>query len=390
MRKLLITLIVGILLIPTIRVSAITLGEYENKLAQYKNELAANQSAQNKTSGQIASANNEINGLKDELLKLSGELEELNEEIDKYNVEIKDKIKQSKELIEYLELSGMSNMFLEYLFDADSVTDLLYRSVTVNELIEYNNKTIDDLNKLISDNKAREKEIANRKVEIAKLEEELNKKVVELNNTKTTLSAGAVSIEKELKYYDEKVSYYKKIGCKSSDVIGVDCAQNISTYGFRRPTTTGYVTQNASSSHRGVDIGSKNGTREKIYPVGDGTIDEVYKDYYGALCLRITHYNAKDGKWYTSIYAHLSSYAPNLYAGKKITSDQYIGYMGNTGYSFGNHLHLEVMPCRYGVDNQCFSWNSYVAFAKRQIANGYSYQKLLGLPNGLYNSWSSR
>ena len=390
MRKFFLALLVGILLIPTLRVNAITLGEYENKLAQYKSELAANQSAQNKTSGQIASTNNEINNLKDELLKLSKELESLNEEIDKYNVEIKDKIKQSKELIEYLEVSGMSNMFLEYLFDADSVTDLLYRSVTVNELIDYNNKTIEDLNKLIADNKAREKEIANRKVEIAKLEESLNKKVVELNNTKTTLSAGAVTIEKELKYYEEKVKYYKKVGCKSSDVIGVHCAQNVSTYGFRRPTTTGYVTQNASSSHRGIDVGSRNGTREKIYPVGDGTIDEVYKDYYGALCVRITHYNAKDSKWYTSIYCHMSSYAPNLYNGKRITSDQYIGYMGNTGYSFGNHLHLEVMPCRYGIDNQCFSWNNYVAFAKRTIANGYSYQKLLGLPTGLYNSWSSR
>ena len=86
----------------------------------------------------------------------------------------------------------------------------------------------------------------------------------------------------------------------------------------------------------------------------------------------------------------MSSYAPNLYNGKKITSDQYIGYMGNTGYSFGNHLHLEVIPCRYGIDSQCFTWNDYVAFAKRTIANGYSYQKLLGLPNGLYNSWNSR
>ena len=376
-----ILIVLAFLLVPTIKGYAITLGEYEEKLAKYKAELAENQSKINKTTGEINSANNEINNLKNEVLELTKEVEVLNEEIDKYNVEIKEKIKSSKELIEYLEVSSKGNMYLEYVFDATSINDLIYRSATVEELIEYNNKTIEELNKMINDNKIREQNISKRKEEITKIENNLNNRIASLGQTKATLTSGAVTIEKELKSFDEKV-------------IGVDCAVEISTYGFRRPTEQGYVTQNQSATHRGLDIGSKRGTSEKIYPVGDGTIEEVYKDYYGALCVRMSHKNAKDGKWYTSIYCHMSSYAPGIYvgmkAGKKVSSNDYLGYMGNTGYSFGNHLHIELMPCRYLVDNNCFNWNSYVSFARNQFNSGFNQRKVINYPNGLYNAWTTR
>ena len=394
MRKICKALIVlAVLLVPTIKGYAITLGEYEDKLNKYKAELAENQSKINKTTGEINSANNEINNLKNEVLELTKEVEVLNEEIDKFNVEIKEKIESSKELIEYLEVSSKGNMYLEYVFDASSINDLIYRSATVEELIEYNNKTIEELNKMINDNKIREQNIAKRKEEISKIENNLNNRIASLGQTKATLTSGAVTIEKELKSFDEKVKFYKSKGCKSSDVIGVDCAVEISTYGFRRPTETGYVTQNQSATHRGLDIGSKKGTGEKIYPVGDGTIEEVYKDYYGALCVRMSHKNAKDGKWYTSIYCHLSSFAPGIYVGmkpKRISSNDFLGYMGNTGYSFGNHLHIELIPCRYLVDNNCFNWNSYVNFARNQFNSGYNQRKVVNYPNGLYNAWSTR
>jgi murein DD-endopeptidase MepM/ murein hydrolase activator NlpD len=373
-----------------------TLGYYEEKLAQYKKEMQDNKNAINKTQSEINSSQNQIERLKNETLALTNEVKKLNEEIDKYQGDIKDKLAESKQIIEYMQLSNDRNVCLHYVFKADSVTELINRSYVVKELVDYNTKVVKELEQMISDNEKRQKEIDKRKIKITETESQLEDNIVSLGEKKETLSAGGVNIEKQIKIYDELVKMYKNKGCKTNDVIGVDCAVTGGSSVFRRPTTTGYITQEAyyktSYSHRAVDIGSKNGRREKIYPIADGTITSKYYDNYGALCLAIEHYNLKDRKYYTSLYVHMSSYAPGLYVGKKVTSDQYIGYMGDTGYAFGVHLHMEVFPCRLynPSDSNCYRWSVYDAYAKRLLRSGYNPRNLISFPKGTYNSWSSR
>jgi peptidoglycan hydrolase CwlO-like protein len=362
-----------------------TLGYYEEKLAQYKREMQENKNAINKTQSEINSSQNKIEQLKNETLSLTNEVKKLNEEIDKYQGDIKDKLVESKQILEYMQISNDKNVYLDYVFKADSVTDLINRGYVVKELVDYNTKVVKELEQMISDNENRQKEIDKRKVKISETESQLSENIVELGEKKESLSAGGINIEKQIKIYDELVTMYKKKGCKTNDVIGVDCAVTGGSSVFRRPTKTGYITQEAyyktSYSHRAVDIGSKNGRKEKIYPIADGTITSKYYDNYGALCLAIEHYNLKDRKYYTS-----------LYVGKKVTSDQYIGYMGDTGYAFGVHLHMEVFPCRLynPSDSNCYKWSVYDAYAKRLLRSGYNPRNLIAFPKGTYNSWSTR
>ena len=374
-----------------------TLGYYEEKLAQAKQEASDNLKAINKTESEINYSKNQIERLKNETLALADEVKKLNEEIEKYQFNIKDKLSESKQIIEYMQLSSGHNVYLDYVFKADSITDLINRDYVVKEIVAYNEKIISELKQIIKDNENRQVEIDKRKVKIAETEKALEVSIESLGQKKESLSVGGVDIDKEIKIYQEQVNYYKSKGCKSDDVIGVDCAvANSGTSVFRRPTTTGYLTQEQyykpSYTHRGVDIGSKNGRKEKIYPVADGTIVAIFQDNYHALCIAIEHYNILDKTYYTSLYGHLSSYAPGLKVGQKITSSQYIGYMGDTGYSFGVHLHMEVIPCRlYNPnDTRCYRWDSYVAYAKQVLSNGYNVRNLISFPKGTYNSWSTR
>jgi len=391
------TLVFLFQLFSPIDVSAITLGEYEAKLNKYIKEAEENKNAINKTQSEIVSANNQINNLKNEMIQLGNEIQVLNSEIDDYNQKIKDKLLQSKQIIEYMQLSSGENAYLEYVFNADTTSDLIYRSAVVKELVDYNNRAIAEMEQLIVDNEHRQKEIDKRKEEINKKESELTSKIGDLGEQKSTLTEAGVSVAKEIKIYQELVESYKKLGCKSHHEIGVDCAVSGDAGLFRRPTQTGYVTQEAyyskSYTHRGLDIGSYKKTSEKIYPVANGKIIAKYEDYYGALVIAIEHYSATKKTWYTSIYAHLDSYAPNLYVGKTVTSDQYIGYMGNTGYSFGVHLHFELIPCRmyHWNDPNCSTWNSYASYATNVLKNGYKGPRsLIVFPDGLYNSWNTR
>ena len=374
-----------------------TLGYYEEKLAQAKQEAKNNLNAINKTESEINYSRNQIEKLKNETLALTNEIKVLTEEIEKYQFEIKDKLSESKQIIEYMQMSNGKNVYIDYVFKADSITELINRSFVVQEIVDYNNKVISNLKQIIKDNSKRQEEIDSRKLKIASTEKQLEENIVSLGEKKESLSAGGVSIEKEIEIYEKQVNYYKNLGCKTNDVIGVDCAvAGAGTGVFRRPTVTGYVTQEMyykpSYSHRAVDIGSKNGRKEKIYPIADGVITSIYRDNYGALCVTIEHYNINDRKYYTSLYVHMSSYAPGIYVGQKITSNQYIGYMGDTGYAFGVHLHMEVFPCRLynSSDKNCYRWSVYDSYAKKLMKNGYNVRNLITFPKGTYNSWSSR
>ena len=376
---------------------AITLGEYEAKLDQYKKEASDNKAAINMTEGEMKNANAQIDNLKSEMNKLLDEVKALNSEIDDYNNQIKDKLLQSQQLVEYMQLSTGENVYLEYVFKADSTSDLIYRVALVKELVDYNNRSIEEMKQIISDNKNRETEIEKRKVEIESKEEALKGKLVQLGEKKESLDNMGVTVSQQIKIYEELVASYKKLGCKSSDVIGVDCAVSGDAGVFRRPTKSGYITQEAyykpSYTHRAVDVGSRNGSGERIYPVANGRIVAKYIDIYGALCIAVEHYNSVDGKWYTSLYAHLSSYAPNLKVGDYVTSDQYLGYMGNTGYSFGIHLHLEVFPCRLNNlgDANCSNLSKFISYGTNLLKNGYKGPRaLINFPSGTYNSWNSR
>lgn len=399
MRKIIYILLILCLLIPLfpIETKAITLGEYEAKLNKYKTDAENNQKAINKTESQINQANADIQYIKQEMKNMANEIEEMQEEIVKYNAEIKKKGEQTKEIVAYYQLSEGENVYLEYLFGADNITDLIYRSSIVEQLTAYNNQVIDELENMIKANKQREVELNNKEKQLQEKEKYLAQKVVELGEEKSSLSVASVSISQQIKIYQELVTSYKKAGCKSSDVIGVDCAVQGEAGVFRRPTKTGYVTSEFGFRwgrlHRGIDISSSKKTGEKIYPIANGKIIAKYQDSSGALILAIEHYSSAKGKWYTSLYGHMSSYAPGLYVGKNVTSEQYIGYMGNTGYSFGVHLHMEVIPCRLynWSDRNCSTWNGYVNYANKLANQGYKGPRsLINFPKGTYKSWSTR
>lgn len=103
--------------------------------------------------------------------------------------------------------------------------------------------------------------------------------------------------------------------------------------------------------HNGIDIIGDNGKNngagylDYILAHSDGKIVGIRKDYqtndktgssYGNYIL-IKHDNG-----YYTLYAHLKYGSINLNVGDTVTKGQVIAYMGNTGMSYGAHLHFEV------------------------------------------------
>ena len=156
---------------------------------------------------------------------------------------------------------------------------------------------------------------------------------------------------------------------------------------WRLPTEMGTISQYPSYWHAAYDITSPRGSNEPIFPVANGTISNIYRDPAGALVVTVLH--NIDGKFYTSQYAHLSSFASDIYIGKEVTVNDCLGLMGTTGYSTGVHLHIAVVDCALFDPNDpyCSNLNSFFSYAKTRTSQGY-----LGLGQHVYvpSSWSSR
>lgn len=389
-----IALLISFIPIPT---KAETLKQYKDLLAKEKAKYEANQASINKTQSEINSTNNEIENIKKEMISMAAEIGQLQEDVTSYKEEIEKKELQTKKLIEYLQLSGEENLYLEYAFGAETITDLIYRMSVVEQLTSYNDNVIKELRVLIEKCEKREQEINKKEKELNAKQADLEKLVVSLGEDKATLSESGVSVSKQIKFYEDTIKQYEKEGCKDNDVIGVDCATTVSSGTWRRPTTSGYVTSEFGyrwgSLHRAVDTGNKNPYQTKIYAVAAGKITRIYSDYYGAKVVLIEHYDAKTKTYYTSDYCHMSSYNPKIYEGMQVTSNTWIGYMGMSGKATGPHLHLEIFPCRlYNLaDKNCSTWNKYVAYAEKMYKNGYKGPRgLINFPKGTYNSWSNR
>ncbi len=104
--------------------------------------------------------------------------------------------------------------------------------------------------------------------------------------------------------------------------------------------TLGKTTQRYWFCHNGWDIANPEGT--PVYAVDDGVVKFAgWSDKgYGNMVV-IDH-----GGRYQTLYAHFRN-TPSVSDGQSVVAGEIIGYMGNTGFSTGPHLHFEI---RHGSD----------------------------------------
>lgn len=111
--------------------------------------------------------------------------------------------------------------------------------------------------------------------------------------------------------------------------------------------------------HSGIDIKTQGVIGKRIYSIEDGFVSRIRISPYGyGKALYITHYNG-----FTSVYAHMDDFADDIknYVTEqqyklrqseidltvpkellKVKKKQVIGFGGNSGGSFGPHLHFEI------------------------------------------------
>lgn len=167
-------------------------------------------------------------------------------------------------------------------------------------------------------------------------------------------------------YYDRDGNNFKR-SLLSKPIPNARISSN---YGYRHHPVLKY-----RRLHKGMDYAAPPGT--PIKAAGDGVIRELCrKGGYGRY-IRIAHNST-----YSTAYAHMSRYAPNLKAGSRVKQGQVIGYVGSDGLASGPHLHYEVLVNNVQVNPRSINLPTGEKLEKTHIA---SLQKKA---NSLYRNYA--
>ena len=100
-----------------------------------------------------------------------------------------------------------------------------------------------------------------------------------------------------------------------------------------------YVSRTLKSGHDGADMVSPAGT--PIFAAAGGVVRISSESYYGyGVAVIIDH--VIGGQRVSTTYAHMTNGTRAVSAGQTVAAGQFIGKVGNTGNSYGAHLHFEV------------------------------------------------
>lgn len=241
------------------------------------------------------------------------------------------------------------------LFGASSFTDLLDRLTIVNDVMDYDHAVMDQLiatRQEIETIKAeleaarteqegkRQEEQEKRDQQAAKVQEaqsilnEIKSDAAKVNELLDQEHAAEAKVDAEIKRKQQQLEAQRRaqnvtIDSESSYMWPLPGHYRLtSAFGYRIHPITG-----RPHSHTGIDIPASRGTAILACKSGQ-VVTSAYHYSYGNYVV-IDH-----GSGNSTLYAHMSSRAVS--EGQMVTQGQTVGYVGSTGSSTGNHLHLEV------------------------------------------------
>ena len=313
-------------------------------------------------SGQIASVQNSIGQKEQEISAKETEIAEKETEIEEKELEIQDQwsdFKKHMAAMQELRDGGSVAMLA-------SVNDL-YELLTFNEVMQdISIKDTEILNNmknakeaLQNDKAALEEErtqLQSKKAELDAQNSQMQSKQNELNSSVREAQLSAAEAQKaqqdakaaiesdEMNYEAVKKEIQKLIAAAAAaqpqlSFTGFICplksyTRISSEYGWRKNPVSG-----VNKLHAGTDFAAPAGT--PIYAAASGYVQVAgwSSGGYGNYVI-IYHGKMSDGVAYSTLYGHMRSVATS--AGKYVKQGEIIGYVGSTGNSTGNHLHLEV------------------------------------------------
>lgn len=333
-----------------------TLGDLKTQLKDLQNKKKQNENKKNQTKEEINANKNNIITAENELEETRSEVQSLKHEIVRMNEDIEKVKAESEDILRMYQKLESENVYMSYITGASSITEMIMRFDAVSQFIDSNQEKIEELELLISTNEKLNKKLDEYEAKLEKNIVAFEKSIETLDAELDDLIEGSLSIDEEIAALKETIKGYEALGCKDDQEL-LACVNVTNNIGWLKPVTRARVTSlygyrkkptaNASSFHRGIDIGLSEGT--KVYATAAGSVGAIVrKASCGGNMVYVWAY--VNGKPYTYVYMHLLEISVEV--GDKVGLNTVIGKSGGGstsksrgGYdkcTSGAHLHVGI------------------------------------------------
>lgn len=348
--------------------------DIKSKRSELQNEIKQNEGKELDLVEQKSQIDRQIELIQEEVDVKNEEIRQYNLLISEKQNELDDAVAEKSELdakyrqrVRAMEENGKVS-YWSILFKASSFSDMLDRVDMINEIAEADVRMLDKLQKAAeeieraredlaaeklqleqtkSDLTAKEEELTEMRAESDKLLNELIKDndqlqaaVKKYESMEDELSAQMAAKERELTEAQQREA---NAGNNNGGGNGGGGGGGNSSYQFIRPVSGGYISSAYGyryhpitgnySFHTGVDFAVARGTPIKASAGGKVTVASY--TYVWGYYVTINHSNG-----FSTLYAHMTNYIVSY--GQKVSQGQVIGYVGDTGYATGPHLHFTM------------------------------------------------
>ncbi len=308
----------------------------------------------------------EINGLDKQIAEQEKRIEELGEQIAGKEKELEGIMAKLKKRLRAIGKTGNYSSF-QLFFSATSYEDYLIKSKIMESIADYDQGLIDTANaekKAIEDSRAeveaQKAETEEEKKELETAKSALDSQYKTYDNTYTSARNAQIALEKQLGTYEKKMEQVKKAEDDLDREIAalLNGTPTTNTYGGKMywpapglNTISSPFGNRSMGWHGGVDLWCYGCLGKPIYAAASGTVIKAQSMHYSyGNFVMIDHGLDSKGRRIVTLYAHMR-YTPMVTVGQTVTGGvTQLGVVGNTGNSYGAHLHFEVRVDNTRVD----------------------------------------
>lgn len=359
-----------------IPVGAAEIDNAKKEAEDLKNKKSSAESEKNSLAKELETKVKEMEDVEKKISAKETEISKKEDELVQAKVDENDQYTSMKKRIKYMYENGNTH-FIEILCDSKSIGEFLNNAEYINTISTYDRNMLVEFQDVVKEVEKQEEALQAEYKELNTMQEDIIQKQESLTALINEKSAEIASLDSELTKTNSKIKKLEEAAAaaqrKQQEAAAAAAAASSgsssssgssgggSTYipsnsvvvsgsgQFTNPcpgatisSTFGYRDFDGAF-HKGLDLAAGEGT--PTYAAAAGTVIIAGWSSSAGNWVVIDHGNGLVTK-----YMHHSALAVS--AGQTVAKGQQIGYVGNTGNSFGAHLHFQVEVNGSAVDPQ--------------------------------------